>query len=659
MSEALPQHQDLCNYPTARDNAPVVIIGAGPVGQRVAAEYLHHSRHMPVPVCLFGDEPRELYDRVRLSGYLAGDVADIAATLDDDPRLTRCLGTPIRAIDRERRVVVDLHGNVCPWSRLVLATGSRATLPPIPGVGLTHVYRFRDLDDAERLMARTVRSRHTVVIGGGLLGLEAARAMRRFNTRVTVVEQAAHLMFHQLDADGAALLDGAVQALGIDTVTGARVQALAGEGRVEAVVLAGGEQLACDTVVIAAGITPNIELARDCGLQTRRGILVDDQMRSSDPYIFAAGECAEHRSRVYGLVAPGFEQAAVVAHALLHHMVSYTGSLTASRLKVMGCDVFSAGEIQQEWPRRTLEYIEGDGSIYRKLFLVGNRLDAAYALGPWRDAGRIQEAVRQRRRLWPWQLKRFRQSGSLWIDEGEAGIAAWPATATVCNCTGVSRGALTRAVDQGCRELDALCRTTGAATVCGSCRPLLQQLLGAVSVEPVRAAGFLSAAALAGGLIALLFPLLPAIPYSDTVQVALAWDALWRDGLFKQASGFTLLALTLSLLFLSLPKRVRRIAWGEFGGWRAVHAGIGILAALVLLVHTGLRLGNELNLLLMLAFLGTLLSGALLGAVSGRQHTLPLGLARRVRRLSVWAHILLLWPLPALLGFHVLKTYWF
>ena len=418
MNRPLEQHQDIARhaYAAARETPPIVIIGAGPVGQRVAAEFLQQSRQKPVPVFLFGDEPREIYDRVQLSGYLAGHIPDIsvAEQLDDDPRLTRMLGTQISAIDRERRVVMDRNGDACPWSRLVLATGARASVPPVPGVELAHVYRFRDLDNAERLMARTVRSRHTVVIGGGLPGLEAARAMHRFNTRVTVLEQAAHLLFHQLDADGAALLNNAIQHLGIQVISGARVKKLCGSTRVEAVELADGKRLACDTVVIATGITPNIELARDCGLHTRRGILVDDQMRSSDPYIFAAGECAEHRSRVYGLVAPGYEQATVVAHALARKTISYNGSSNATRLKVAGCKVFSVGEIQQEWPRRMVEYIEGNGSIYRKLFLVGNRLDAAYALGSWQDASRIQEAVHKRRRLWPWQLQRFRHTGSLW-----------------------------------------------------------------------------------------------------------------------------------------------------------------------------------------------------------------------------------------------------
>jgi nitrite reductase (NADH) large subunit len=416
MNRPLEHHQEVDCYAAAREYPPIVIIGAGPVGQRVAAEFLQLSRQKPVPVFLCGDEPRELYDRARFSGYLAEDISNISSAVqpDIDPRLTRCPGTQISAIDRERRLVIDSNGDACPWSRLVLATGARASLPPLPGAGLAHVYRFRDLDDAEILMARTVRSRHTVVIGGGLLGLKAACAMRRFNTRVTLVEQAAHLMFHQLDADGAALLSGAVQHLGIEVISGARVKGVCGSAGVEAVELADGNLLACDTVVIATGITPNIELARDCGLHTRRGILVDDQMRSSDPYIFAAGECAEHRGRVYGLVAPGFEQATVVAHVLARKTASYNGSSNATRLKVAGCKVFSVGEIQLEWPRRTLEYIEGNGNIYRKLFLVGNRLDAAYALGSWQEAGRIEDAVRRRCRLWPWQQQRFRYTGSLW-----------------------------------------------------------------------------------------------------------------------------------------------------------------------------------------------------------------------------------------------------
>jgi nitrite reductase (NADH) large subunit len=415
MKRPLEHHGKVDRYASARENPPIVIIGAGPVGQRVAAEFLQLSRQKPVPVFLFGDEPGEPCDRARFS-ELAGEIPGIsrAGQAGADPLLTCCPDTQISAIDRARRVVIDANGDACPWSRLVLATGARAAVPRVPGGGLAHVYRFRDPDDAGQLMARTVRSRHTVVIGCGQQGLEAARAMRRFNTRVTLVEQTTHLMFHHLDADGAALLSGAVQHLGIEVISGARVKRLCGSAGVEAVELSDGNHLACDTVVIATGMTPNIELARNCGLHTRRGILVDDQMRSSDPYIFAAGECAEHRGRVYGLVAPGFEQAVVVAHVLARKIASYNGSSNATHLKVAGCKVFSVGEIQLEWPRRTLEYLEGNGSIYRKLFLVGNRLDAAYALGNWQEAERIEDAVYRRRRLWPWQLQRFRYTGSLW-----------------------------------------------------------------------------------------------------------------------------------------------------------------------------------------------------------------------------------------------------
>ena len=193
MNRPLEQHRDIARYPVARDDPPIVIIGAGPVGQRVAAEFLQQSLQKPVPVILFGDEPWALYDRVQLSGYLAGDIPDIAVTgqLGDDPRLTCYLGTRISAIDRERRVIIDNNGDACPWSRLVLATGSRASVPPIPGIELTHVYRFRDLDDAGQLMARTVRSRHTVVIGGGLLyhgdaGIEAVGRLEPGRVRGSV-----------------------------------------------------------------------------------------------------------------------------------------------------------------------------------------------------------------------------------------------------------------------------------------------------------------------------------------------------------------------------------------------------------------------------------------------------------------------------------------
>lgn len=644
------------SYAAQWQQPSTVIVGAGPVGQRLAAELRRHDAEREI--VMFGDEPWAPYDRVQLSSWLAGRTTD-AGAVHDDKNLRLHLGMSIDRIDRENREVIDARGIACPYEKLILATGSRARIPPLPGIRLPGVFTFRNLSDAQSLMARSVRSRSMVVVGGGLLGLETARALRRFNTHVTIIEQSTRLMFNQLDGDCAGLLQQHIEALGIDVVTSAGVKRIVGETRMEGVLLLDGRLIECDTVVMAVGITPNVQLARDCGLQTGRGIMVNDRMQTSDSDIYAVGECTEHRNTVYGLVAPGFEQAAVAAHVLSGRAAEYSGSTTATRLKVVDCPVMSAGVVETEWHRSTLVYRDRSKNMMRKVLLDGNRLDAAMAVGEWDEFSRVQEGVRMRRRIRPWRALRFRLTGTLWSAEGEGGVASWPASATVCNCKGVSRGALTRAVDQGCVDIAGLAGCTGASTVCGTCKPLLGQLLGAVEVAPVTAARTLTAVA-GVVMIATLLWLLPfSLPYSDTVRASLRIDNLWRDGLFKQISGFTLLGLSIVLALVSARKRVRRLRWGSFDGWRVLHVLAGLLTVAVLVTHTGFRLGDNLNFYLMCVFAGLMLAGAAASAVVGLQHVLPLALARRSRELSIWTHVLLLWPLPALLGFHVLKTYWY
>ncbi len=635
-----------------------LIIGAGPVGQRLAMELRKLDADREIVV--FGDEPWAPYDRVQLSSWLAeGFAAPADTTLSNDCCLHLQLGTRITAIDRENRRLVDERGKHWSYDKLVLATGSRAFIPPIPGTGLEGVYTFRNLSDAQRLMARTVRSRATVVIGGGLLGLETARALRRFNTQVTIVEQSSRLMFHQLDEDTAAVLQEHVESLGIDIVLNTRVVSLQGDGAVQSVELSDGQVLDCDTVVIAAGITPNIELARDCGLETRRGILVDDRLFTSDPHILAVGECTEHRDTVYGLVSPGYEQAAVAAHILNGQAAEYEGSLTAASLKVIGCPVMSVGRVETEWLRRELTWRDRGSGQVRKVMLDGNRLDAAMAVGGWDEFSRAREAVRNRQRVLPWRALMFQLTGRLWWQNGEDNIVYWPAAATICNCKGITRGELSACVDSGCASVECLAEKTGASTVCGTCKPLLAQLVGATKVEPVRASGLITVAVALVG-IAVLAMLLPVkLPYAETVQSGLQIDALWRNGFYKQVSGFSLLGLSVMLAALSLRKRIRRLEWGGFDSWRLLHIIAGVVTVSILAAHTGLRLGDNLNGWLMLVFTGLLAAGAAAGAAMGLQHALPLALSRRVRELSVLVHILLLWPLPALLGFHILKTYWY
>jgi nitrite reductase (NADH) large subunit len=645
--------------------APVVIVGAGPAGVRTAQELI--QRAPDCAVMLFGDERWQPYNRVRLTPLMVGDIglADVyfPRLNGADGRAIEPLQRRIVAIDRAARTVTDIRGETHRYSRLVLATGSRPHVPSIPGIAQANVFTFRDLDDVEKLMARVTSSRRTVVIGGGLLGLEAARGLHRRRVETVVIEHERHLMPRQLDDKAGALLAQHVCALGIEVETGDGIREILGDGRVTGVRLGSGQTIACDTVVVCTGIRPNIRLAQDAGLAVGRGIRVDDHMRTSDPLIYAVGECAEHRDKIYGLVAPGLEQAAVAAHTVLGGVSQYAGSTAATRLKVVGVPVFNIGAVDEAEQRPEFTSAEHENTAegtYRRLILDHGRLVGAIAIGEWTDLNRVQEAVVARRRIYPWQLRRFRRHGALWPAASSASVRHWPATAIVCNCTGVTRGVLSDAMAAGCMTHADLQQRTGASTVCGSCRPLLFDLLGAPATAATtkgwKTLAVLSALSL---LIALVIAFASPVPYRDTVQAKIQIDLLWTDGTFKQISGFTLLALSLVALLLSLRKRLKCFSFGAFGSWRIVHAGLGLATLAALFVHTGMNLGRSLNFSVMATFLAIVFAGTLSGATAALEHKLANGKGLALRRWTTWIHIVAFWPLLILLGFHILTVYYF
>lgn len=646
--------------------APVVIIGNGPIGMRAAKELL--ERLPSTPIVIYGDERHEPYNRVRLSSWLAGEVdwSELAQPLGipDGAMVEQRIGYRVASIDRDAKYITEAGGRQQPYDKLILATGSTPFVPNISGTELDGVYTFRDLDDANKLLARRARSHRTVVIGGGLLGLEVARGMQQANTNVTVVEHADRLLSHQLDEHGSARLLATVHSLGLDTVIGDGIARIEGRGRVERVVLRSGASLPCDTLIIAAGIRSNIGLARDAHLSFGRGVHVDDGMRTSDPDIYAVGECAEHRGNVYGLVAPGLEQAAVAASDIAGQPSQYAGSVAASRLKVVGTQVFSMGPMGAGETRHYgSEYVyrDNDSGIYRKILVRRYRLVGAIGIGAWDETVRLQTTIGRSERIWPWQIMRFLRTGMIWPETDSQGVAAWPANSIVCQCTGVTRGAISEAIALGACDATAVSKCTGASTVCGSCKPLVNDLLGG---DQAKEAVSMHRALLAGGLAALVgalaFFLLPNIPYADSVQHTWQWDTLWRTQLFKQISGFSVLGLFVVGLAVSLRKRTAVLnRLGRFDAWRVAHVVLGVLVVLALVAHTGLRMGHGLNFMLITSFSLMLLIGAITTTVIALEHKLDTGMAQRLRRQATWVHILLFWPVPALLGWHIFKTYWY
>ena len=650
----------------SNETKAIVVVGTGPVGIHFIHELL--QRNCDRPIVVYGGEPWQPYDRVRLSSYLAGDVTrdDLAldASLESEAGLELRLNCAVKSIDRKAKTVTDEAGRVQHYAELVLAVGSRPFVPAIGNVHFKGVYTFRSLGEADELFARRIRSRHTVVIGGGLLGLETARAMQNYNTRITVVEHNQWLMMQQLDQRGGGYLKELIEQKGIYTELGDSVVSILGNDRVEGITLRSGREIACDTVIIATGIRPNIELARDSGLPYNRGIRINDQLQTRDDHIYAIGECAEHNNNVYGLVKPGLEQAAVLADRLAGGDARYQGSLESTRLKVMDHTVVSIGRtgVDEEASVSVKEFVYGskEAGVYRKIRMFGNRLIGAIAVGDWHEIALLQDAIKGKKRLMFWHLARFRSSGNIWGTEEDMSVLTWPSGAVICNCTGVTRGRLTQAIGSGCTSVACLTGETRAASVCGSCKPLLSEMLGQESKpEPVRAWRSLLTLSLVALIAAAVFALIPPIPYPDSVQVAFRWDQLWRDPLLKQISGFTMLALVLLGLAVSLRKRVARIKFGEFASWRYLHVALGVAALAALLAHTGMRLGDELNRLLILNFILLAMAGAGASLIISNEHRVAPAIAKRRRRQLTWLHILLFWPLPVLLGFHVVKTYYF
>ena len=379
-------------------------------------------------------------------------------------------------------------------------------------------------------MGRSVRTLKTVIIGGGLLGLEAARAMQRFNTEVHVIEHSSWIMFNQLDSRAGDYLKQYIESLGIYIHINQRVQEIKGDDKVESIQLTNNKLIECDTLIFAAGIISNNELAIDAGIGIGKGIRVDDHLQTNDPNIYAIGECAEHDCKMYGLVAPGFEQASVLARHLNNDCeIKYKGSIAATNLKVLDYPVFSIGNTgSSARDRECFVYQDHEQDIYRKIVVINGRIRGAIGIGEWPAVQRIQDAVENRHRIWPWQLKRFMTDGIIWYDADSDNIAEWPSTAIVCNCTGVTRGQLSIAFKHGACTAERLAAETGASSICGSCKPLLNDFVGSTSnIQPTQGYITLLIASVITLIAAFSALFLPSMEYSDSVNAAFNIDVLW------------------------------------------------------------------------------------------------------------------------------------
>ena len=475
----------------------LVLIGSGMSAMKVVDEVLKIDPLM-YQITIIGEERVLPYNRIMLSPVLAGEKRfDEIKTHDEhyfaQNNIVFKAGHQVNGIDRKSKVVSvlnlqDQSESVVAYDRLVICTGSRPFMLPIPGAELEGVVSFRDIYDVEYMQARVAEHQKACVIGGGLLGLEAANGLNELGYEVTVVSNVKSIMDRQLDQTSGELLQKVLEEKGIRFKLCANTKAIKGQDKVQTLEFTDGSMLYADMVVMSVGIVPEDSIAKDCGLQTDRGIVVTDTMMSSDPAIYSVGECIKHRGMSYGLVAPLFEQARVCAEQVCevnHHM--YSGSDISTKLKISGVDVFSAGEFDNP-DDEVLCSKDHALNSRKRLSIRDNKLVGAVLFGDSTDGLFYFDLIKNQIDIS--EMRKTLLFGDISVDQntqGASGVEKMADDEQVCGCLGVTKGDIVAAVAKGCETFEAMQEETGCATGCGGCSSVAQQVFSFVSGMEVEA----------------------------------------------------------------------------------------------------------------------------------------------------------------------------
>jgi len=474
----------------------LVMIGNGMAGVRTLEELLKLAPDT-YDITVFGAEPYGNYNRIMLSPLLAKEKVLSEIMLNDfdwykENKITLHAGKQVTQIDRVRRCVVAKDGTEAPYDRLLVATGSDPFLIPVPGANLPGVITFRDIADVNAMLEASREYKNAVVIGGGLLGLEAANGLMKHGMKVTVVHLLDSLMERQLDKPASALLKNHLEQSGMHFAMEAQTAAIVGDDHVRAVKFADGSEVEADLVVMAVGIRPSISLAQQAGIYCERGIVVNDTMQTYDPIVYAIGECVQHRGNCYGLVAPLFEQARVCANHLAEIGTSrYEGSVTSTKLKVTGIDLFSAGDYNETDGDEAIVLQDTASGTYKKLVIRDNKIKGAVLFGDTIDGSWYFSLMREGTNIADFRKTiLFGQH-----DVGDAGhgdaarVMSLPDNAEICGCNGVCKGDIVKAISkQGLFTLEDVRAHTKASSSCGSCTGLVESILASTVGEGYSAA---------------------------------------------------------------------------------------------------------------------------------------------------------------------------
>ena len=465
----------------------LVVVGNGMAGMRTVEELLKMAPDF-YEITVFGDEPHPNYNRILLSPVLAGEQTINEIILNsrewyEEHNITLHVGKYINKIDRVKRVVYAEDGTSAEYDRLLLATGSKPFMLPIPGKDLDGVIGFRDIKDVDTMIDTSKRFKSAVVIGGGLLGLEAANGLKIQGMDVTVVHKNEWLLERQLDKTAGKMLQKSLEAKGLKFLLQKDTEQLIGKnGRVAAVRFKDGEEIPADLVVMAVGIRPNYALAESAGIHCDRGIVVNDTLQTYDPRIYAVGECVAHRGISYGLVAPLFEMAKVCATHLANFGIGrYVGSVTSTKLKVTGIDLFSAGDFRGGEGTEEIVLHDAVGGVYKKLIIKDDKIIGSVLYGDTTDGSWYFQMLRDSKPIHEIRDHLMFGQDSLLGNTGHQGqnkAAAMTDEMEVCGCNGVCKGTIVKSIkEKGLFTIDDVKKQTKAGSSCGSCVGLVEQIL--------------------------------------------------------------------------------------------------------------------------------------------------------------------------------------
>jgi len=459
----------------------IVLVGNGMAGVNAIEEILKVSKDM-FEIMIFGKEPHPNYNRILLSKVLQGDTDVKDITLNDwdwykENNIALYTDESVVQIDSEKQEVKTDKGRIESYDKLIIATGSLPFILPLPGADKDGVTAFRDIKDTEKMLEVSKKYKKAAVIGGGLLGLEAARGLLNLGMDVTVIHIGPYLMERQLDENAGKLLQKELEEQGMKFLLQKQTEAIVGTRRVRGLAFKDGSYLKTDLVVMAVGIRPNVDLAINSGLEVNRGIVVNDYMETSAPNVYAVGECAEHNGIAYGLVAPLYEQGKVLAKHICETFTKpYKGSVLSTQLKVSGVEVFSAGDFIEAGDKKALKIFDEQDGIYKKIVLRGNKIVGAVLFGESKEGNRLfsmikkQEDISETMKVAILQPLNEEKNGSL--------VESMDNDEIICGCNGVSKGTIVKAINEkGCTSVDQIKACTSASRSCGGCKTLISDLL--------------------------------------------------------------------------------------------------------------------------------------------------------------------------------------